>query len=68
MPVDLKWKGNALMLGRTKMAHLESEGADTLYVLGPRDFVFKPYKKSEDCRQDCEAHVRRQLKKAGADV
>lgn len=61
----LKWDGLSLMLGKTKMAHLDSVGADTTYVLGPNDFTSEPYERTEDARQDCERHVRQLLKKAG---
>lgn len=68
MTVKLKWNGDRLMLGRTVMAGVRREPLDEewVYVIGPRDLTSERYEKKDDCRKDCEAHVRRLLSKAGA--
>jgi len=68
MAVDLKWKGDELFLGATKMAEVRTRaaGIEYDYVIGPTDHVSEPYQDKEDARQDCYDHVRRLLKKAGA--
>jgi hypothetical protein len=70
MPVMLKWKGDELFLGKTKMAEVRASthGDHAVYVLGPEDKVSEPYESPEDARQDCETEVRRLLKAAGAEV
>ena len=74
MSALLRWKGNELRLGATKMAEVIQvatrgsgayDGVTFRYVLGPEDFVSEPYQEKDDARQDCEAHVRRLLKRAG---
>ena len=71
----LKWDGDALYLGRTKMAEVASFpdedhppmiGPYHRYMIGPDDFTSTPYQRKEDARQDCERHVRQLLKAAGA--
>jgi hypothetical protein len=66
--VTLKWKGDELCLGATKMAEVRTraDGLEYDYVLGPEDHVSEPYQDKEDCRQDCMRHVRDLLAKAGA--
>lgn len=65
-PVALKWKGDELFLGATKMAEVKPlEGHWWEYVIGPNDTTSEPYQVKEDARQDCLAHVQRLLKKAG---
>ena len=70
MTVKLKWDGDSLMLGRTKMAEVVSRPRVGVlvhaYILGPEDFVSDPYQSKDDARQDCKAHVRRLLANAGA--
>lgn len=67
MPVDLKWKGDELFLGATKMAEVVGITARAYrFVLGPDDHVSESYERKEDARNDCYDHVRRLLKKAGA--
>lgn len=68
MTVQLKWNGNELMLGKTKTGEVRASahGDHAVYVLGPDDFTSRPYENPDDCRQDCETHVRRLLAKAGA--
>jgi hypothetical protein len=64
----LKWKGDELFLGATKMAHVRPMTREDgyLYVIGPDDHVSEPYQDKEDARNDCCDHVRLLLKKAGA--
>jgi hypothetical protein len=74
MAVSLKWKGDELYLGKTKMAEVmpvwsapaKPETETFQYVLGPNDKVSEPYQSKEDCRQDCETVVRDMLARAGA--
>lgn len=68
MAAQLKWKGDELFLGTTKMAEVRTraEGIEYDYVLGPKDFVSEPYQSKDDARQDCWLHVCRLMKKAGA--
>jgi hypothetical protein len=73
MPATLKWKGDELFLGKTKMAGVRTraEGLEYDYVLGrddepEYDHVSEPYREKEDARQDCETHVRGLLSRAGA--
>jgi hypothetical protein len=68
MPATLKWKGDELFLGKTKMAEVRTraEGLEYDYVLGPKDFVSEPYQGKNDARQDCLHRVRDMLAKAGA--
>lgn len=70
MAAKLDWKGDALFLGKTKMAALENRPTrgGWVYVLGPEDFVSEGYQEKEDARQDCTNHVRKLTTKAGADV
>lgn len=65
-PVTLKWKGDELFLGTTKMAYLAFNGPLTKYVIGPSDHVSEPYQSKDDAKQDCMRHVRDLLAKAGA--
>lgn len=66
MPVGLKWKGDELFLGKTKMADLEERPTrgGWVYVLGPEDFVSEGYERMQDARNDCTSHVQRLLDKA----
>ena len=65
--VTLKWKGDELFLGATKMAEVKPlEGHWWNYVIGPNDTVSEPYQSKEDARQDCATVVRDLLAKAGA--
>jgi hypothetical protein len=67
MAVSLKWKGNELFLGKTKMAEVRPlEGHWWEYVIGAEDRLSEPYQSKEDCRQDCETVVRDMLAQAGA--
>lgn len=69
MTVSLKWKGNELFLGKTKMAHIRDNAEQSglcEYVLGPEDRVSEPYQRKDDARQDCERVVRDMLARAGA--
>lgn len=68
MGLALKWKGDELFLGATKMAYIGRlvETNTYRYHLGPEDHVSEPYQEKEDARNDCYDHVRRLLKKAGA--
>lgn len=67
MAAQLKWDGDRLMLGKTKMAEVVTH-QDGLkrYHLGPDDKLSSGYERKEDCRQDCETEVRDLLAKAGA--
>jgi hypothetical protein len=70
----LKWDGDELKLGATKMAEVmpvwSAPGAPQTetfkYVIGPSDFVSEPYQDKDDARQDCFNAVHALLKKAGA--
>lgn len=66
--VALKWKGDEMFLGKTKMGALEQRPTrgGWVYVLGPEDFVSEGYESKDDARQDCQTHVRRLLDKARA--
>jgi hypothetical protein len=69
--VELKWKGDELMLGATKMAEVmpvwSYGGASTYqYIIGPEDHISEPYQDKGDAKQDCMRHVRDLLSKAGA--
>lgn len=74
--VTLKWKGDELFLGATKMAHVmpvavagksgKYDETTHRYVVGPEDHVSDPYQDKDDAKQDCERHVRDLLAKAGA--
>jgi hypothetical protein len=78
MPVMLKWKGNELFLGKTKMAEVITVSVqgktgkydvETFrYVLGPEDRVSEPYERAQDARNDCTDEVARLLKNAGVEV
>lgn len=67
----LKWDGDDLFLGKTRMARVREDGVDARtatpydYVVGPDDFISTPYERKDDARQDCERHVRELLRKAG---
>lgn len=65
----LKWDGNVLRLGKTQMAEVRKvwpvENSAYEYAIGPDDHVSEPYEDPNDCRQDCERHVRRLLAKVG---
>lgn len=73
--VTLKWKGDELFLGATKMAEVKGHpdedsppvtGPCYTYVIGPDDHVSEPYQSKDDAKQDCHRHVRDLLGKAGA--
>lgn len=75
--VTLKWKGDELFLGATKMAEVQLRGDTTgqrlgvavelfRYVIGPNDHVSEPYQRKDDAKQDCMRHIRDMLAKAGA--
>jgi hypothetical protein len=66
--VALKWKGDELYLGATKMAEVRTraEGLEYDYTIGPEDHVSEPYQDKEDAKQDCMRNVRDLLSKAGA--
>lgn len=75
MAVNLKWVGDELYLGKTKMAEVKGlpdedhppvTGPRYRYVLGPSDRVSEPYQDKDDARQDCESVVRDMLARAGA--
>jgi hypothetical protein len=69
MAATLKWDGDRLMLGKTKMAEVEHRPTrgGYVYVLGrDEDFVSEGYQEKADARQDCWLHVCRLMKKAGA--
>lgn len=74
MAVSLKWKGDELYLGKTKMAEVmpvwSAPGAPEIetfqYVLGPNDKVSEPYQRKQDARNDCTQVVRDMLARAGA--
>lgn len=68
MAAELKWNGDELFLGKTKMAEVRTrcEGYEWDYVIGPGDTVSEPYQRKADARQDCERAVREALRKAGA--
>jgi hypothetical protein len=69
MAATLKWDGDELKLGATKMAEMftsQKNGAPLyFYVLGPRDTMSEPYQSKDDARQDCFNEVQRLLRKAG---
>ncbi len=65
---QLKWDGDELFLGKTKMAEVRQRGEKPAlheYVLGPEDKVSPPYERKEDARSDCMHAVMRLLKSAG---
>lgn len=65
--VTLKWKGDELFLGATKMAEVKKHADGVCrYHLGPDDTISEPYQSKEDAKQDCMRHVRDLLAKAGA--
>lgn len=64
--VTLKWKGDELFLGDTKMAEVQLALGAPRYIVGPSDFVSGAYETKEDAKQDCLRHVRDLLAKAGA--
>ena len=71
MAAQLKWKGDELFLGKTKMAEVRVRlgggvSVEHFYVLGPKDFVSEPYKEKSTARQECWKHVCDLLVKAGA--
>lgn len=68
MAVSLKWKGDELFLGKTKMGLVMMKPSVNgwVYVLGPEDSVSDPYQRKDDARQDCETVVRDMLSRAGA--
>lgn len=69
MGAELKWKGDALYLGATKMAEVRRTVEDLMlweYSIGPDDTVSAPYLEKDNARGDCELHVRDLLVKAGA--
>lgn len=63
MTVKPKWDGNALMLGKTKMAEVREfpEGWRWCHSHGAWR---EPYEEKTDAMQDCEAEVRRLLRQA----
>jgi hypothetical protein len=66
MAAQLKWDGDKLMLGKTKMAEVRTraEGIEYDYVIGPGDKVSEPYQDKDDARQDCFNEVLRLLRAA----
>lgn len=69
MAVSLKWKGDELYLGKTKMAHVREDkraGGGWEYVLGPNDFVSVAHERKEDAVSHCYGRVRDMLARAGA--
>lgn len=70
MAAQLKWDGDRLMLGKTKMAEVRERGdvrrvyPDWEYIIGPGDKVSEPYQDKDDARQDCFNEVLRLLRAA----
>lgn len=72
-PVTLKWKGDVLYLGATKMAEVKPVH-DVLgdpptafsYVIGLCDHVSELFQSKVDAKQDAERHVRDLLAKTAA--
>jgi hypothetical protein len=68
MAAQLKWDGDKLMLGKTKMAEVSAFGvAATSYRWRHAAGDWSTfYENKEDARQDCMTAVRSLLQKAGA--